>query len=130
MNGILIVLKCPRIDLRASRFQNFLGEHAPDPPRRAGMLCHGRTGFYPGAMALYVDQNASAKCFDSLVGVLSLDDMLVWGLETLATPYNSLWHCHVSFTSSAMLHPQLSELLSIHGQVVRVHGHPNAPRGF
>ena len=29
---------------------------------------------------------ASAKHFDSLVGVLSLDDLLLWGLETLANP--------------------------------------------
>ena len=52
-------------------------QHAPHPGTKEHVHTHSEC---------YVDQKASAKHFDSLVGVLSLDDFLVWRLETLATP--------------------------------------------
>ena len=46
--------------------------------------------------------------------LLSLDGLGTWNSCKL----NCLWHRDASFRSSAMLNPQLSELLKIHGEVV------------
>ena len=40
----------------------------------------------------HADQKPSAKHFDSLVGVLSLDDFLVWRFETLVTFFKLCGH--------------------------------------